>query len=96
MLAEKAATMKYQKWATIGPNYEYGKRAWETFRDRLKQLKPDVQVVGEHWPTLGKLEPGPFVTAILNQRRPRSCGRAHRPGRSPPRPPSPPPGGTGP
>ena len=55
------------KWATIGPNYEYGKRAWETFRDRLKQLKPDVQVVGEHWPTLGKLEAGAFVTAILNQ-----------------------------
>ena len=67
MLAEKAGKMKYTKWATIGPNYEYGKRAWETFRDRLKQLKPDVQVVGEHWPTLGKLEAGPFVTAILNQ-----------------------------
>ena len=67
MLAEKAGRMKYAKWATIGPNYEYGKRAWETFRDRLKELKPDVQIVGEHWPTLGKLEAGPFVTAILNQ-----------------------------
>src|SRR5690242_466415 len=67
MLADKAGKMKYTKWATIGPNYEYGKRAWETFRDRLKQLKPDVQVVGEHWPALGKLEAGPFVTAILNQ-----------------------------
>src|SRR3989475_3126288 len=67
MLAEKAGKLKYVKWATIGPNYEYGKRAWETFRDRLKELKPDVQVVGEHWPTLGKLEAGPFVTAILHQ-----------------------------
>ncbi len=67
MLAEKAAKTKYQKWATIGPNYEYGKRAWETFRDRLKELKPDVQFVGEHWPALGKLEAGPFVTAILSQ-----------------------------
>jgi len=67
MLAEKAGKLKYQKWATIGPNYEYGKRAWETFGDRLKELKPDVQIVGEHWPTLGKLEAGPFVTAILNQ-----------------------------
>src|SRR5438876_2448993 len=67
MLAEKAGKLKYVKLATIGPNYEYGKRAWETFRDRLKELKPDVQVVGEHWPTLGKLEAGPFVTAILNQ-----------------------------
>jgi len=67
MLADKAGKMKHVKWATIGPNYEYGKRAWETFRDRLKELKPEVQVVGEHWPALGKLEPGPFVTAILNQ-----------------------------
>jgi len=67
MLAERAGKQKYVRWATIGPNYEYGKRAWETFRDRLRELKPDVQVVGEHWPTLGKLEPGPFVTAILNQ-----------------------------
>src|SRR2546421_182874 len=64
---QPAEAVKHAKWATIGPNYEYGKRAWETFRDRLKELKPDVQVVGEHWPTLGKLEAGPFVTAILNQ-----------------------------
>jgi branched-chain amino acid transport system substrate-binding protein len=67
MLADKAGKMKYVKWATIGPNYEYGKRAWETFRDRMKELKPEMQVVGEHWPTLGKIEPGPLVTAILSQ-----------------------------
>jgi branched-chain amino acid transport system substrate-binding protein len=65
MLAEKAGKTKYTKWATIGPNYEYGKRAWETFRDRLKELKPDVQVVGEQWPTLGKIDASAEVGAIL-------------------------------
>ena len=65
MLAEKAGKMKYVKWATIGPNYEYGKRAWETFRDRLKELKPGVQVVGEQWPALGKIDPSAEVGAIL-------------------------------
>jgi branched-chain amino acid transport system substrate-binding protein len=30
-------------------------------------LKPDVQVVGEHWPTLAKLEPAGYVTALLSQ-----------------------------
>jgi len=65
MLAEKAGKMKYTKWATIGPNYEYGKRAWETFRDRLKQLKPEVQVVGEQWPTLGKIDASAEVGAVL-------------------------------
>jgi branched-chain amino acid transport system substrate-binding protein len=67
MLAEKAAKLPYRKWAVIGPNYEYGRRAWETFWSRLKELKPDVQVVGEHWPTLGKIEPGGYVTALLSQ-----------------------------
>ena len=65
MLAEKAGKMKYVKWATIGPNYEYGKRAWETFRDRLKELKADVQVVGEQWPALGKIDASAEVGAVL-------------------------------
>src|SRR3989475_1625843 len=65
MLAEKAGKLKYAKWASIGPNYEYGKRAWETFRDRLKELKPDVQVVEERWPALGKIDAGIEVGAIL-------------------------------
>src|SRR5216110_3588777 len=65
MLAEKAGRMKYAKWSTIGPNYEYGKRAWETFRDRLKQIKPDVQVVEERWPALSKIDAGIEVGAIL-------------------------------
>lgn len=68
MLAERAAKLPYRKWAVIGPNYEYGRRAWETFWARLKELKPDVALVGEHWPTLGKIEPGGYVTALLGQR----------------------------
>jgi branched-chain amino acid transport system substrate-binding protein len=67
MLAEEAARLPYRRWANIGPNYEYGKRAWETFFERLRQLKPDAQNVGEHWPTLFKIEPGPLVPAIMNQ-----------------------------
>jgi len=65
MLAASAGKMKYVKWGTIGPNYEYGKRAWETFRDRLKELKPDVQVVVDQWPALGKIDASAEVGAIL-------------------------------
>ena len=67
MLAERAAKLPYRKWAVIGPNYEYGRRAWETFWARLKELKPEVQLVGEHWPTLGKIEPSGYLTALLAQ-----------------------------
>jgi len=68
MLAERAAKLPYKTWAVIGPNYEYGRRAWETFWERLKELKPGVQVVGEHWPALSKIEPSGYVTALLAQR----------------------------
>ena len=68
ILAERAAKLPYRRWAVIGPNYEYGRRAWETFWARLKELRPDVEVVGEHWPTLGKIEPGPYATALIGQR----------------------------
>jgi branched-chain amino acid transport system substrate-binding protein len=68
VLAERAAKLPYRKWAIIGPNYEYGHRAWETFWARLKELKPDVQVVAEHWPTLGQIEPSGYVTALLGEK----------------------------
>jgi branched-chain amino acid transport system substrate-binding protein len=67
VLAERAARLPYKKWAVIGPNYEYGRRAWETFWARLRALKPDVQLVGEHWPTLGKIDPGEYVTALQGE-----------------------------
>lgn len=68
VLAERAAKLPYRKWAVIGPNYEYGHRAWETFWARLKELKPDVQVVAEHWPTLGQIEPSGYVTALQSEK----------------------------
>jgi len=67
MLAERAAKLPYTRWAVIGPNYEYGRRAWETFWERLRELRPGVRVVGEHWPALGKIEPGGYVSALLAQ-----------------------------
>jgi branched-chain amino acid transport system substrate-binding protein len=34
----------------------------------MGQLTSGLSVVGEHWPALGKLEPGGYVTALLAQR----------------------------
>jgi branched-chain amino acid transport system substrate-binding protein len=67
MLAERAARLNHRRWGAIGPNYEYGRRAWETFWARLSELAPESRAVGEHWPPLGKIEPGPYVTALLGQ-----------------------------
>lgn len=56
-----------QPWTTylyIGPDYEYGHRQWEDFREFLTALRPDVRVVGEVWPRLFEPDYAPYVEAI--------------------------------
>jgi branched-chain amino acid transport system substrate-binding protein len=64
MLAEEAAKLPARRWATVAPNYEYGKSAVAAFRLLLEARRPDVQWVAEQWPALGKIEAGPTVEAI--------------------------------
>jgi branched-chain amino acid transport system substrate-binding protein len=53
MLAERAAKLPHVRWANVGPDYEYGHKAWEGFWTRLKELKPDVTEVSSSFPKLG-------------------------------------------
>ena len=64
MLAEQAAKLKKKKWATIAPNYAYGKDAVKAFKKELTKLQPDVEWVGEQWPTLFKIDAGSTVRAL--------------------------------
>ena len=58
MLAEQAAKNPAKRWATIAPNYAYGKDAVSAFQKVLKQLRPDVEFVAEQWPALFKIDAG--------------------------------------
>jgi branched-chain amino acid transport system substrate-binding protein len=53
MLAERAARLPHLRWANIGPDYEYGHKAWEGFWTRLRELKPGATVVSSSFPKLG-------------------------------------------
>jgi branched-chain amino acid transport system substrate-binding protein len=53
MLAERAAKQPHLRWANIGPDYEYGHKAWEGFWTRLSELKPGVREVSSSFPKLG-------------------------------------------
>lgn len=64
MLAKEAAKLPAKKWATIAPNYAYGKDAVKAFKTILKELRPDVEFVGEQWPALFKIDAGATVRAI--------------------------------
>lgn len=64
MLAEEAAKLPAKRWATVAPNYEYGKSAVAAFRRLLKEKRPDVTFVAEQWPALGKIDAGATVQAL--------------------------------
>jgi branched-chain amino acid transport system substrate-binding protein len=67
-LAALAAKLPAKRWATIAPNYEFGQSAVKGFREELQRLRPDVEFVNEQWPTLGKLEAGATVQAMIASR----------------------------
>ncbi|MCT4657412.1 MAG: ABC transporter substrate-binding protein [Cohaesibacter sp.] len=64
MLAEQAAKLGKKKWATIAPNYAYGKDAVKAFKAELTKRQPDVEWVTEQWPTLFKIDAGSTVRAL--------------------------------
>ena len=64
MLAKQAAASDAKRWATIAPNYAYGKDAVAAFEKVLKQIKPDVEFVAAQWPALFKIDAAAEVQAI--------------------------------
>ena len=64
MLAEEAAKTDDLTYATIAPNYAYGKDAVAAFKAALTKLKPEVEFVGEQWPGVFKIDAGAEVQAL--------------------------------
>jgi branched-chain amino acid transport system substrate-binding protein len=64
MLAKKAAATGAKRWATIAPNYAYGKDAVAAFKEVLTQLNPEVEFVAEQWPALFKIDAAAEVQAL--------------------------------
>lgn len=64
MLAAEAAKTDAVRWATVAPNYAYGKDAVAAFQQVLKQLKPEVEFVNAQWPALFKIDAGVTVRAL--------------------------------
>ncbi|MGZ3514534.1 MAG: ABC transporter substrate-binding protein [Thermodesulfobacteriota bacterium] len=55
----------YKRWMCIGPGYSYGYESWNSFKDKLKELRPDVEIVGELWPKLTEPDYAPFIQKIV-------------------------------
>jgi branched-chain amino acid transport system substrate-binding protein len=56
---------KAKKFATIGPDYDFGRREEGAFTEEIKRLVPDAEIVYEAWPKLGEKDFTAFITAIM-------------------------------
>ena len=64
LAAEVAKVEDAKRWATIAPNYAYGKDAVAAFQRVLTRLRPNVEFVGSQWPALFKIDAGAEVEAL--------------------------------
>ncbi len=66
-IAEHLAKQSHTKYCTIGNDFAYGRDITKVLMTRLKELKPDVEVIPgcEFWVPLGTTDFTPTITAIL-------------------------------
>ena len=46
------ASKPCKRWMCIAPDYNYGHESWDLFKEKLKELNPEVEIVGETFPKL--------------------------------------------
>ncbi|MBS1252426.1 MAG: Leucine-, isoleucine-, valine-, threonine-, and alanine-binding protein [Anaerolineales bacterium] len=64
--ATALARKPYTKYWIAGDDYEYGHAIADAVQRNLKELKPDIEIVGESWWKVGEPDLIPYVTAIVN------------------------------
>lgn len=63
--ASLLADQPYKKWMGLGPDYSFGHSSWNTFSKKLKELRPDVEIVGDLWPKLMTADFTPYINKII-------------------------------
>ncbi|MBN2124272.1 MAG: ABC transporter substrate-binding protein [Deltaproteobacteria bacterium] len=44
------ASRPYKRYMCLAPDYSYGHSSWKMFKEKLQELRPDVQIAGELFP----------------------------------------------
>jgi branched-chain amino acid transport system substrate-binding protein len=60
------AKMPFTKYWIAGDDYEYGHSIAESVWNRLKALKPDVELLGQTWWKVGESDFTPYITQIMS------------------------------
>ena len=63
--ASLMADLPYKKWMGLGPDYSYGHSSWDSFKNKIKELRPDVEIVGALFPKLMTADYTPYINKII-------------------------------
>lgn len=63
-LADKASQFNAKRWVTIAPNIEYGQSVTNAFVKALKDKNPDVDIVEQQWPAMGKVDGSRLLNVV--------------------------------
>jgi branched-chain amino acid transport system substrate-binding protein len=55
----------YKRYCYIGPDYAYGHTQWNAFKENLKKLKPDVQILKAVWVKQGETNYTPYIPTLM-------------------------------
>ncbi len=58
-----ANTLGFTDFASIGPDYSFGRDSWNAFEPTLVE-NSEASIISEQWPALGEADLNPFITAI--------------------------------
>jgi branched-chain amino acid transport system substrate-binding protein len=67
-VAELARRKGWSKYITIASDYAWGRSSQQIEVELLKQIMPDMKLVGEFWPRLGQSRFNSFIVAIMGQK----------------------------
>ncbi|HEV8310399.1 MAG TPA: ABC transporter substrate-binding protein [Methylomirabilota bacterium] len=62
------ARQPYRRYVILGPDYELGHTQAEAFERRLREHRPDVEIVARLWPKAGAQDFATYLTDILEAR----------------------------
>jgi len=55
----------YKRYCFIGPDYAYAHTQWNSFKENLKKLKPDAEILEAVWTKLGETNYAPYIPTLM-------------------------------
>jgi branched-chain amino acid transport system substrate-binding protein len=55
----------YKRYSYIGPDYAYAHTQWNAFKENLKKLNPDAEILDAVWTKLGETNYAPYIPTLM-------------------------------